>query len=110
MENPKHVHSALVGFVIFGSVGFAGLSLYLWHIWPIAAWVLVLLGSAMLFGVITLIFAVTVWPILLLIGRILDRPSKTASAAVNSTEPPAPADRGPHPPGRGPTGSAGCGS
>ena len=110
MENPKHVHSALIWFTITASVAFAALSLYLWDVWPIAAWGLFLAGSAMLLAIVTVIYGVTVWPLLLLIGHLLDRPSKTASAAAVSAEPPAAADRGQHPPGERPTGSGSRGS
>ncbi len=110
MENPKQVHSALVCSTITGSLAFAALSLYLWAVWPIAVWGLFLVGSAVAFAVITVVYGVTVWPLLLLIGRALDRPSKTASAAAGSAEPPAAADRGQHPPGKRPTGSGSRGS
>ena len=98
MENPKHVHTALVGLAIMGSLGFAGLSLYLWDIWPIAAWGLFLVGSAAVCAIVTIVYGVTVWPILLLIGRVFDRPSKTPSSPAVSAEPPAAADRGQYPP------------
>ena len=110
MENPKQVHAALVGFTIIGSVGFAALSLYLWQVWPIAVWGLFLVGLVVMFAIITVIYGVTVWPLLLLIGRVFDRPSKTDSSAAVSAEPPAAADRGQHPPGKKPTGSGGRGS
>jgi hypothetical protein len=110
MENPKQVHSALVGFVVAGSLGFVALSLYLREVWPIAAWGLFLVGSAVVFAIIAVIYGVTVWPLLLLIGRVFDRPSNSAPSAASSAEPPAAADRGQHPPGNGRTRSGGRGS
>lgn len=110
MENPKQVHSVLAGFAIVGSLGFVALSLYLWEIWPIAVWGLFLIGSAVVFAIITVIFCVTVWPILLLIGRVFDRPSRTPSSGTPSAEPSAAADRGRHPPAKGSTRPDGRGS
>jgi len=77
MENPKQIHRALITMIVTSGVGCIGLSLYLWDARPVIVWGVFLAGSAMAFAMVTVLYGVTIWPVLLLIAYIFDRPSKT---------------------------------
>jgi len=109
MENPKVVHQALATVAIMASLASGGLSLYLWDVRPIAIWGFFIAALAVAFMIITVVYSVTVWPLLLLIGRVFDRRSKTTPPTVGSAEPPAATDCGHDTPGRARTRPVGRG-
>jgi len=94
MENPKHVQRALITMIMTSGIGCIGLSLYLWDTRPVIIWGVFLAGSAMAFAMATVLYGATIWPVLLFIGYIFDRPSKTVPPPAAPAEPRASADRG----------------
>jgi hypothetical protein len=109
MENPKVVHRALAAITVTAALGCAGLSLHLWDIGPIVVWSLFMAGLAVAFEIVTVIYGVTVWPLLLLIGHVFGRQSNTAPPTATSAEPSASDDRGRHTAEQDRTRSAGRG-
>jgi len=94
LENPKQVHRVLITMIMTSGIGCIGLSLYLWDARPVVVWGVFLAGSATAFAMVTVLYGVTIWPVLLLIGYIFDRPSKTDPPPAAPAEPRASADRG----------------
>ena len=107
MANPRKVRRTLA-VIIAGFLGCVGLSLEVWDVTPVIVWAAFLASTAVVFAIVTAIYGLTVWPVLLLIGRALDRRSKPPAVTV-AAEPPAAADRGQHAPGHDPNRSAGRG-
>ena len=96
MENPKQVQRALITMIMSSGIGCIGLSLYLWDARPVIVWGVFLAGSATAFAIVTILYGVTIWPVLLFIGYIFDRPSKTVPPPAAPAEPRASADRDQH--------------
>jgi len=93
MENPKVIHRALVTLTLMSGIGAAVLSIYLWNVLPVMTWGLFIVGFAVASVIVAVIYGVTIWPLLLLIGHAFDRHPKT-SLATESAEPRAAADHG----------------
>jgi hypothetical protein len=98
MEDPRLVNRLLVGLATVVGVACVACSLYLWDGTPLVALIVMTVGVAVAFVVITGIHAVTVWPLVLLIAKLFDDRNERRSAAVRSAEPTASADRGPKEP------------
>jgi hypothetical protein len=73
MEDPRLVQRAVAGFAVATGVGSLAVSLYSWDVSPLAMWALMMVGAGATFLVITGIFAVTIWPFVLLIAKVFDR-------------------------------------
>lgn len=96
MENPKDVESGFVFFVAFTGVVCAILSVVFWNAAILLYWVLALIALAFAFVMITAVYAITVWPLLLLIAKVFGKvgPSLHSGQPAGRTpaEPGAPAD------------------
>ena len=99
MENPRLVNQFLVAFVVVLAVASVALSLYLWDVSPLVAWILMIGGVALGFAIVTGILAVTAWPLVVLIAIAFDGRGRRRSATTRSAEPTASADRGCNDPG-----------
>ena len=72
MEDPRLVHRAVAGFAVATGIGCSALSLYLWDVSPLAVWALMMVGVGAAFLVVTGVFAVTIWPLVLLFAWVFD--------------------------------------
>jgi hypothetical protein len=72
VEDPRLVHRAVAGFAVATDIGCSALSLYLWDVSPLVVWALMMVGFGAASLVVTGMFAVTVWPVVLLIAKVFD--------------------------------------
>ena len=72
MDDPRLVHRAIAGFAVATGIGCSALSLYLWDVSPLVAWALMMVGVVATSLIVTGIFAVTVWPVVLLVAKVFD--------------------------------------
>ena len=92
MEDPRLVHRAIVGFAGATGIRCSALSLYLWDVTPLAAWALMMVGVVAAFLIVTGMFAVTVWPVVLLIAKVCDRRGAGKVGGARPAEPGAAAE------------------
>jgi len=94
MENPKQVHRALITMIMTSGIGCIGL----YYICGTPGRSLSGVYSGGIgdgvFAMVTVLYGVTIWPVLLLIGYIFDRPSKHGPAAGGSRRTTRFSDRG----------------
>ena len=93
MEDPRLVHRAIAGFAVATGIGCSALSLYLWDVSPLAVWALMMVGVGAASLVVTGMFAVTVWPVVLLIAKMFDGRGAGKVDGASPTEPGAAAER-----------------
>jgi hypothetical protein len=93
MEDPRLVPRAIAGFAVATGVGCSALSVYLWDVSPLAVWALIVVGVGSAFLVVTTIFAVTVWPVVLLIAWVFDGRRAGKMGGTRPAEPGAAAER-----------------
>jgi len=93
MEDPRLVHRAIAGFAVATGVGCSALSVYLWDVNPLAVWALIMVGVGSAFLVVTSIFSVTVWPVVLLIAWVCERRGAGKMGGVRPAESGAAAER-----------------
>jgi len=96
MEDPRLVPRAIVGFAVATGVGCSALSVYLWDVSPLAVWAVIMVGVGSAFLVVTGLYAVTVWPVVLLIAWVCDgrragkmggtRPAEPGAEAVRDRD------------------------
>jgi hypothetical protein len=70
MEDPRLVNRAVAGFVCLTGVGCAVLALYAWSASPLVWWIVLMVGLVATCLITTSIYAVTVWPLMLLVAWV----------------------------------------
>lgn len=82
MEDPRTVEAAAKGFVAISAAVAVALSLFFWSFVPIAFWAYLAIGTAIAFVLVVGVYAVTIWPLVLVIAKLFGRSDRRGEPNV----------------------------
>jgi len=86
VENPRVVEAFYKALLVASGIVCGVLSLYLWDATILRRWLSSLAILAIVFMVITFVWAVTVWPLVLLVAKIFGRSAKRCETRGPETQ------------------------